>query len=109
LFSAAGWEVVGVGYSVPSVVHRYVEGNQQAARRGSQSAGCAQEEDCTRAEARKEGSAAKVMDIMMAPGSNTSKMPSLTGAVLRRVPAPRWCPPGLSKTQRRTFQKLRKK
>jgi hypothetical protein len=42
-------------------------------------------------------------------GNDTGKAPGVVESSSRKVPAPRWCPLGLSKTQCRRLQKLMKK
>jgi hypothetical protein len=109
LMSAAGREIVGPGYSVLPVIHSRVERDQQALKRDDQSSESAQRADCTMAEVGGETSFTETLGSLIPPRASTGEAIGTPESVVRRMPAPRWCPPGLSKTQRRRLQKLWKR
>jgi hypothetical protein len=108
MLTAEGREVVGPGYTERACIgmHEHADGNMQGGIRlkglAYQACGVPSEEVNLGGSSRTQGK-----ERMTSSGRKSWADGEAAVTVAKKIPNPRWCPSGLSKTQRRQLQKLR--
>lgn len=112
LLSEVGWEIVGPGYSEEPRVNfgatqvDYSTGQESKVTRGASSQVESIEEN---GNVGVDSMVSSKVDMRLSHNTVDEGKQSRTVVKARKVPEPRWCPAGLTKTQRRRLLKLHKK